>query len=152
SVAVLRAGGTGLVVFGDRPLDPSADSASHRLGHLISFALDDGRPVAFFSTRENRWYRVDPGLVLRGAKPPDFPSVAWVVRPEAGAAVIPYLQPLRLGLRVVYDTLDLHYLRLQRESRVTGSRGRALQARLMKRLERRLAQGADVAVAISDDE
>ena len=74
------------------------------------------------------------------------------MRPEAGAAVIPALQALRPALRVVYDTLDLHYLRLQRESAVTGSRGLALQARLMKELERRLASSADVAVAISEDE
>lgn len=149
-------GGGRLAVFGDRPLDPAADSASHRLGKLIAIAIADGRQVSWFSVRRQSWFDVDVDVdgELR-CVPADAPAeaaVAWVVRPEAGAAVMPALQQLRPGLRVVYDTLDLHHLRLQREGEVTGSRGRALQARLMRELERRLAKGADVAVAISDDE
>jgi glycosyltransferase involved in cell wall biosynthesis len=152
AVRTIRPGGDGLVVFGDKPLDPTADSASHRLGHLLSLALDAGRPVAYFSTRQGRWYRVDPGVRLTPDDPPELASVAWIVRPEAGAAMVPALQRFRPALRVVYDTLDLHYLRLERESKATGGRGRRLQARLMKELEQRLAAGAAVAVAISAEE
>ena len=139
-------------MLGDKPLDPGEDSASHRLGKLAQLALAAGRPVSWFTLRQRRWFRVGPGVELTPADGPIDAGVAWVVRPEAGAAVIPALQALRPTLRVVYDTLDLHYLRLQRESAVTGSRGLALQARLMKELERRLASSADVAVAISEDE
>jgi len=152
AVRGLRAGGRGVAVFGDRPFDPTADSASHRLGKLLALAIADGRPVSFHSVRQGQWYGVDAELRSTPASPPEDVAVAWVVRPEAGAAIIPALQPLRPRVRVVYDTLDLHYLRLERESAVTGSRGLALQARLMKALERRLASGADVAVAISDEE
>src|SRR6185436_8972189 len=117
--------------IGDKPLDPGEDSASHRLGGLVELALADGRPVTWFSTRQRRWFHVASRAVLTPADGPVDAGVAWVVRPEAGAAVMPALQGLRPGLRVVYDTLDLHYLRLQRESAVTGSRGLAIQARLM---------------------
>jgi len=152
AVSAVRVGGDGLAMLGDKPLDPGEDSASHRLGKLVELALARARPVSWFSVRQRRWFDVGSGIVLSPAEGPVHAGVAWVVRPEAGAAVMPALQSLRPGLRVVYDTLDLHHLRLQRESAVTGSRGLALQARLMKELERRLASGADVAVAISEDE
>lgn len=152
AVSGLRVGGGGLAMLGDKPLDPGEDSASHRLAGLVELALAGGRPVSWFSVRQRRWFLVGAGAALTPADGPVDAGVAWVVRPEAGAAVMPALQALRPGLRVVYDTLDLHYLRLQRESAVTGSRGLAIQARLMKELERRLASRADVAVAISEDE
>jgi glycosyltransferase involved in cell wall biosynthesis len=153
AVAGLRGGGARrLVVFVDRPFEPAADSASHRLAHLLRIAVADGWDTSLYSTRSDRWYEVEPDGVLVPAEPPVVGRVAWVVRPEAAATVMPALAALRPDLRVVYDSMDLHYLRLERESRVTGSRGRAAQARLMKSLEREVASSADVAVAITDRE
>jgi len=149
----LRAGGgRHLVVFGDRPLDPTGDSASHRLGWLLRLAAEDGYRVSFYSVRERRWFTVGEDLGLAPADGPGPAGVAWVVRPEAAAPVMPALAALDPPLRVVYDTMDLHYLRLSRESEVAGSRGLALQSRLMRALEVRLCGAADVAVAITHEE
>jgi hypothetical protein len=154
AVAGLRGGGEErrLAVFGDKPLDPVSDSASHRLAGLLRIAIADGWAVSFCSVRQRRWFAVDAELRLAPAEPPATARVAWVVRPEAAAVVMTALAPLRPGLRVVYDSMDLHYLRLERESRITGSRGLAVQARLMKALERQASAGADVAVAITEEE
>jgi glycosyltransferase involved in cell wall biosynthesis len=141
-----------IAVFGDRPLDPASDSASHRLGWLLRLAIADGWRVSFYSVRQRRWFEVDSELRLTVAEPPRSAKVAWVVRPEAAAVVMPALASLRPGLRVVYDSMDLHHLRLERESAVTGSRGLAVQARLMKGLERQASSSADLAVAISEQE
>ena len=142
-----------LVVVGDRPLDPSGDSASHRLGWLLRMALLDGYRISFYSVRARRWYGVESGDIrLTPLEPPVAATVVWVVRPEAGAIAMPALRLLRPRPRVVYDTMDLHHLRLERESAVTGSRGLVLQARLMKELERQAASSADVAIAITSDE
>jgi glycosyltransferase involved in cell wall biosynthesis len=153
AVAGLRAGqDPRLAVFGDRPLDPTGDSASHRLGGLLRLAIADGWLVSFHSCRQRRWFEVAPELCLTPADPPPSIRVAWVVRPEAAAAVMPSLNALRPGVRVVYDSMDLHYLRLERQARVTNSLGLAVQARLMRRLEREVSSSADVAVAISGEE
>jgi O-antigen biosynthesis protein len=153
AVAGLRGDGERrIAVFGDRPLDPTADSASHRLGWLLRLAIADGWRVSFHSVRQRRWFDVDGELRLTPAETPQSARVAWVVRPEAAAAVMPSLASLRPRLRIVYDSMDLHHLRLERESAVTGSRGLAVQARLMKELERQASSRADVAVAISEQE
>jgi hypothetical protein len=141
-----------LAVFGDRPLDPTADSASHRLGWLLRIAIGDGWTVRFFSTRERRWFAVDQALHLSPTDRPATVRVAWVVRPEAAASVMPALAALEPRPRIVYDTMDLHSLRLGREAGVTGSRGLALQARVMRALERQAVAAADVALAITDEE
>ena len=153
AVAGIRGGGERvLAVFGDKPLDPTADSASHRLGGLLRIAIGDGWAVSFFSTRERRWFAVDDALRLSPSDRPAIVRVAWVVRPEAAAVVVPALSALEPRPRIVYDTMDLHSLRLERESGVTGSRGLALQARVMRSLEAQAVAAADVAVAITDDE
>jgi glycosyltransferase involved in cell wall biosynthesis len=153
ALAALEAGGEKqLAVFGDRPLDPTLDSASHRLGWLLRLARRDGYHVLFYSSRQKRWVEIDEDLRQTPVDPPRSATVAWVVRPEVAAVVMPALSRLRPALRVVYDSMDLHYLRLERESAVTGSRGLRLQARLMKTLEARAASAADVAVAITLDE
>ena len=115
-------------------------------------AIGDGWTVSFFSARRGSWFDVQEDLQLTPVERPPGASVVWVVRPEAAAVVMPALSRLRPSPRVVYDSMDLHHLRLGRESRVTGSRGLALQARLMRRLERQACSRADVAVAISDRE
>ena len=153
AVAGIRMGGERvLAVFGDRPLDPTADSASHRLGWLLRMAMEDGWAVLFFSTRERRWFEVDDELRLSPADRPATVRVAWVVRPEAAAVVVPALAALDPRPRIVYDSMDLHSLRLEREAGVTGSRGLALQARVMRALEAQAVCAADVAIAITDEE
>ena len=103
AVAGLRAGTVPrIAVFGDRPLDPTGDSASHRLGNLLRLAMADGWLVSFHSSRQWCWYDVDRELRLTPAEAPASVRVAWVVRPEAAAAVMPALTALRPGIRVVH--------------------------------------------------
>jgi glycosyltransferase involved in cell wall biosynthesis len=48
--------------------------------------------------------------------------------------------------------VDVHHRRLAREAEATGSRGRRVQALVVRALERRAARTADLAIAISDEE
>jgi hypothetical protein len=129
------------------------------MGWLARLALDQGYAVTFYGVRQQRWWRVRPAgepgtIALEPTAPPleDGVRVAWVVRPEAAAGAISALASLRPRLRLVYDTLDLHHVRLARESAVTGSRGVRAQAPLMRALERLAVAKADVAVAITEEE
>ena len=151
--ASIRPGGRQLAVFDDKPLDPGSDSASHRLAALLRMATVLGYGTSFYSVRQKSWFSVsEDAFLLPVEAPPASVGVAWIVRPEAASVVAPALSALRPALRVVYDSMDLHHLRLERESAVTGSRGLRLQARLMRSLEARVASAADVAVAITDEE
>lgn len=114
--------------------------------------MADGWAVSFWSSRKRRWFGVDRTLGLTPVESPPSVRVAWVVRPEAAASVMPALSALRPRVRVVYDSMDLHYLRLERQAGVTGSRGLAAQARVMRRLEGEVSSSASVAVAISETE
>jgi glycosyltransferase involved in cell wall biosynthesis len=151
--AAIRPGGRGLAVLDDRPLEPGSDSASHRLAGVIGMARGLGYETSFYSVRARQWYAVGENAVTSPSRGPEGPvSVAWSVRPEAASVVVPALDARRPELRLVYDSMDLHHLRVEREAAVTGSRGLRLQARLLKRLEASLASAVDVAVAISDEE
>ena len=71
-------------------------------------------------------------------------DVAWLCRPEIMAR---YATSLRQqGCRIWYDTVDLHFIRLQRQESVTG---RATHWRQMRRLELNLAMAADMTIVTS---
>jgi hypothetical protein len=60
----------------------------------------------------------EAALVRRGREASPYPAQApptlrgaWVVRPEAAAAVMPGLMALRPSVRIVYDSIDMHYRR-----------------------------------------
>jgi Glycosyl transferases group 1 len=157
--SVASPSGRRLVIFGDRPLDPSLDSASHRMGWVVQLAIELGYAVSFYSSRQRAWYEVhvgqQPGATrLEQATRPleGGVGVVWIVRPEAAAAVGSALSSLRPRLRVIYDTLDLHHVRLARERVLTGSRGLRMQVPLMRALEKQAISRADLALAITEEE
>ncbi|MBV9149564.1 MAG: glycosyltransferase, partial [Candidatus Eremiobacteraeota bacterium] len=74
-------------------------------------------------------------------------DVAWICRPELAEK---YQSLLRTGnRRVYYDTVDLHFVRLQREAAVTG-RNTAWQS--MRQRELQLAKMADGTIVSSPEE
>ncbi|HVA33983.1 MAG TPA: glycosyltransferase [Candidatus Baltobacteraceae bacterium] len=72
-------------------------------------------------------------------------DAAWLCRPGRAARLA---QPLRdrFGAKIVFDTVDLHYLRLQREEQLLG---RATPWQQMQTQELAIARAADVTVTTS---
>jgi GT2 family glycosyltransferase len=54
--------------------------------------------------------------------------------------------------KIIFNTVDLHYLRLEREAKVTGSSDMANQAKRMKEIEFELMRNCDRTIIISDSE
>lgn len=79
----------------------------------------------------------------------NYIDVAWVCRPELAAKYFPLLQQNR-HIKLIYDTIDLHFLRLQREAELQGKDDREWQQ--MQQLEVKCAQQADVTIVVTAKE
>lgn len=75
-------------------------------------------------------------------------DAAWLSRPEPAARLMAALRR-EFHIPIVFDTVDLHYRRLEREAAV---RGRDTKWRTMQRREIALARDADVTVTGGDSE
>jgi GT2 family glycosyltransferase len=75
-------------------------------------------------------------------------DVAWISRPDLLAKFAPLLHR-RTTAKLIYDTVDLHFLRLQREAALTG-RDNGWES--MRRLEIDLIRKADCTVVTSEAE
>lgn len=66
-----------------------------------------------------------------------------------------YMDPVKAHFqkaRIIFDTSDLHYLRLQREGETTGDQEALRKAKEYKRKELLMAQKSDVVFVVSEDE
>jgi glycosyltransferase involved in cell wall biosynthesis len=75
-------------------------------------------------------------------------DVVWVSRPDLLQKYLPHLRR-RTNAKIIYDTVDLHFLRLQREAALTG---RDNSWRAMRDLEYELARRSDCTIVTSECE
>ncbi len=76
-------------------------------------------------------------------------DLAWVCRPELAAKYFPILQQNR-RIKLIYDTIDLHFLRLQREAELQGKDSKEWQE--MQKLELQCSQQADITIVVTAKE
>jgi glycosyltransferase involved in cell wall biosynthesis len=79
-------------------------------------------------------------------------NVVWLSRPTVAARVMPMLGRAPGRRVIVYDTVDLHFVRLERQARIEGSRRLALLARLARWIELLAVQCADVTITTTEDD
>jgi glycosyltransferase involved in cell wall biosynthesis len=77
---------------------------------------------------------------------------ALVSFPSVASDVIPLVRSFCPWARVFYDTVDLHFLRLERQAALTDSPVLQREAREMRELEFACLRSADVTLAISEPE
>lgn len=75
-------------------------------------------------------------------------------RPEIGARYINMCRTLYLNAKLIYDTVDLHYLRLARQAEIETSNSEALieQSRWYEILEKGLMERVDATLVVSPKE
>jgi glycosyltransferase involved in cell wall biosynthesis len=155
-----------VLVVDQRVPAPDQDSASvrmfailkllRRLGHEITFVSDGGGG----RRRDERAVRRLGVEVLQGfdsaarhlASRGHEYGVAFLSSPQAAER---YLMPVRayaLRAKVVYDTVDLHWVRLERAAAVTGDPEARAEAARYRRLERLHAACADLTLAVTAEE
>jgi GT2 family glycosyltransferase len=122
------------------------------LGWHVIFIADDGGEYEPYTTLARREgievvpHRGDANAAI--ADRPVNVDVAWVSRPDLLQKYLPVLRR-RTNAKVIYDTVDLHFLRLQREAELTG---RNNGWRDMRELELELAHKCDSTIVTSDFE
>lgn len=162
-----RQRGRVLVVDSMTP-DPSRDSGSLRLCEILkllsakgwdaSFLPDDGR-----ATDEEVHRLGSIGVeVLRRPWIPDVPNwlhthgselfAVMLCRHTVAGQYAPLVRKHAPQARLLFDTVDLHFLREQRAAELSGSASMARQALASRKSELALIAGADVTFVVSPHE
>jgi glycosyltransferase involved in cell wall biosynthesis len=77
----------------------------------------------------------------------------WIARPELAERYLPMVRALAVQARVLYDTVDLHWVRFERGSAFDADpEGLRATAERYRRLELANARAADVTIAITEEE
>ncbi|SFN82681.1 Glycosyltransferase involved in cell wall bisynthesis [Nitrosospira briensis] len=73
-------------------------------------------------------------------------------RPEAAFKYLPYIRACALYSQVIYDTVDLHWLRLEREIQLSNDRKLLNSITYFRHIELFNTASADLTLAITDEE
>lgn len=122
------------------------------LGWHVIFVADDGGAYEPYTSRARRAgievipHHGNAKAVIRNLQVPV--DLAWVCRPDLMQKYVPLLRRCTTA-KIVYDTIDLHHLRLHREESVTGHE---VNWRSMQAVEVALARSADWTVVTGEPE
>lgn len=73
-------------------------------------------------------------------------------RPHEAHAMLPLVRAYAIHARVLYDTVDLHWVRFERGYELTGDEAQLHEARAIKPIELALAASADACITVTQDE
>jgi GT2 family glycosyltransferase len=145
---------------------PDEDSGSVRLTKAMSVMLEAGFAVTFVALngwrREPYAHRLERmGVEVLGVLDHSWAHIesmrggishVWVSRPGVASAVIDRVRAALPEAAFVYDTVDLHFLRLERQAETTGEPSDRIEALLQKRVEVDLIERSDATIVVSEFE
>jgi len=143
-----------VAVFEDLIPRPDRDAGSARMMFILRALSQWCHPV-FFTTGKRLWPEYEELLLREGielADAVDFKRLlkqrkfeaAVLSRPAVAQIMLAPIRRAAPDLKIVYDMLDVHHLRAEREAALTGDPRAADEARRLRRLETRLARAADL--------
>ena len=145
---------TQVAVFDDLIPMPDRDAGSARMMFILRALSEWSHPV-FITTGKRLWPEYEKFLWREGietASALDFKRllssrnfrVVILSRPMVAGALLGPVRRAAPKLKIIYDMLDVHHLRAEREAALTGEARAAREAKMLRRLETRLARGADL--------
>lgn len=151
--AVDNGHGLHVIVFDDLIPAPDRDSGSARMFLILKSLVKLGQPV-FISLSKLR--RPEYERMLNQAGVETVPwidykrvlkqrrfQVALFSRPEVAGALLSSIKRIAPRIKTIFDTVDIVFLRLERECEMIGDEQVAQRARRYKKLETRLARSCD---------
>jgi glycosyltransferase involved in cell wall biosynthesis len=162
-----RFGAERILVIDWKPPTPDRDSGSLRMRMILDLMREVGWGVDFVGDRdaegvsyrrslENIGIAVFIGqeaawrhLISNGGTY----RFAWVSRPEIAERYLPMIRALALRADVIYDTVDLHWIRLRRGMPFSPDPAALVAlAESFRRIEVSNARSSDLTIAITEDE
>lgn len=151
--AANRRQGPRIVVFDDHVPNPDRDAGGARMFIILQTLVKFGQPV-FVPLRQPLRPEYERMLGKEGietASLVDYPklirkrkfSVAIFSRPDVAEALLPLVRKADRKIKIIFDTVDIVFLRLEREYKLTGDTRFAKEAMRYRKLESRLARASD---------
>lgn len=151
-----------IVVFDERVPSPDRDAGSARM-FLILKTLANWSHVVFvpFNRPQDVAYeaalwkaRIETGRIedYRSLVKKKNALVTILSRPSVAGALLPSLKRIAPRIKTIFDTVDINFVRLEREYQLTGDKQFARAARQHKKLETRLARECDLVWCVTKDD
>lgn len=147
---------------------PDRDSGSNRIFRIMQLIKALGYHVIFLPANGEKKAHYFEQMTLEGFEVLyRFPSIqgmikilidrlpridlVWICKPHNNVQ-FRFIFENKKDLRWIYDTIDLHFLRLQREGELSKDNDIIQSANAIKQIELDIAKLADVTIAITNDE
>ncbi len=161
-IAANRKAGPRVMVFDDMYTSPTRDAGSLRMTIILKILARMGRvvfvPVGSQLLPESEYLLAKEGIEVAHLanyksilKKGDFQTVI-LSRPAVGDGLLSTIRKLDRTIKIIYDTVDIHFLRLQREHELTGDESFAAEAALLKKQETRVAAASDQVWCVTNDD
>lgn len=143
-----------VVVFDERMPSPDRDAGSARMFWILKSLRNWAHVifVPFYGPKSTEYERALWKEGIETADPVDYrrlltskqTKAAIVSRPSVAEAMIPRIRRVNSEVRVVFDMVDAHFIRLEREYQIAGSSVKAKEAEYYRKLETRLNLASDL--------
>ncbi len=157
--------GPHVLVIDHRVPSPDRDSGSVRMWELLKALLELGCRVTFLPDNHLRWEPYSDGLQSMGVEvlyspfsvPAEIAAIgarmklAIVSRPQVAGRYLHFIREFSPNAKIVFDTVDLHYVREQRRAELDGS-AVATAAATWREIELALVRVTDVTAVVSEPE
>ena len=154
------------LVIDRRILTPQEDSGSVRMFALVRLLRGMGIPVTFAADQTQRNDTSEQALRALGVQllfgraaianhlqeEGRRYTVALLSRPEVASRYIALIRAGAVFARVVYDTVDLHWLRMAGAAQVKKDAALRTESERYRRLEAALARAADLVITVTPEE
>ncbi|HEX8151246.1 MAG TPA: glycosyltransferase [Pyrinomonadaceae bacterium] len=145
---------TQVAVFDDRVPTPDRDAGSARMLHILRALSEWCHPV-FITTSKQVWPEYEQRLWREGVETASALDLRRLMRERRFRAAVvsrPYVAEALLGrirradprVKIVFDTVDVNFVRLAREAELAGDPAPAREAERYRKLEPRLARQSDL--------
>ena len=143
-----------VAVFDDRTPTPDRDAGSARMLYILRALSEWCHPVLITTSKqvtseyERRLWaegiETAPAFDFRRLMRERRFRAAIVSRPEVAEALLKSIRRADPRVKIIFDTVDLHFVRLAREAELTGDASLAREAARYREVEVRLARASDM--------
>ncbi|HJR08930.1 MAG TPA: glycosyltransferase [Pyrinomonadaceae bacterium] len=151
-----------IIIFDERIPTPDRDAGSARMMFILKSLVRWSRPVFVPLNRPHgiEYERLLWKEGIETANIIEYPRLlrtrnfyaAILSRPLVADGLLKSLRRARPSLKIVFDTVDVNFIRLEREHRINGDARTAEEARNYQEIELRLARASDLVWCTSTED